>query len=196
MAYTKKTLADLKQSLCDRHDSGVLPTDSATLTFWTRLLNRGQAYCADKLRLTKSTSLTTVSGTIALPDDFIAIERVFEGTTEHVQIGIGDVASQDTDLYFWITGNHDSGFSLNTEEDVALTVIYSYRVPEMTTNIDECVIPDPEAVVAYAYSFLRKSETDPIGDADSALQECDNRLIEIQSVQNINDGGIGFSFNA
>ena len=78
MAYTKKTLADLLQGIADRHDSGVLPTSSADLSFWTRLLNKGQAYCADRLRLEKNTSLTTVSGTIALPDDFLVINRVFD----------------------------------------------------------------------------------------------------------------------
>jgi hypothetical protein len=196
MAYAKSTLADLKQSLADRHDSGILPTDSATLTFWTRLLNKGQAYCADKLRLTKPTSLTTSSGVIALPDDFIAIARIFEGENEYAQIGIDEVPYQEEAYVYWITGNHDTGFILNTANDVALTVIYSYRVADMSSDSDECVIPDPEAVVAYAYSFLRKSETDPIGDADASLQECDNRLTEIQSVQNINDGGLGFSFNA
>lgn len=196
MAYTKANLENLKQSLSDRHDSGVLPTDSATLTFWTRLLNRGQAYCADKLRLTKSVPLTTVSGTIALPDDFIAIARVFRDGNEYVHIGLDDVPYQSSGNNYWITGNHDTGFFLNTASDVILTVIYSYRVPEMVDNADECVIPDPEAVVSYSYSFLRKSETDPIGDADSALQECDNRLSEIISAQNINDGGLSFNFDA
>jgi hypothetical protein len=48
--------------------------------------------------------------------------------------------------------------------------------------------------VAYAYGMLRKSETDPIEDADSALQECDSRLLEIQSAQNLNNNFTGFTW--
>lgn len=194
MAYTKSTLADLRQSLADRHDSGVLPTDSATLSFWDRLFNKGSRYCSDKLRLTKSTSLTTVSGTIALPDDFIVIDKVFLGEQEYAQVSSEDPTEQKG-LVFWITGNHFDGFSLNTPEDETYDVKYAFRPAPMVNTTDVCVIPDPEAVVAYAYSFLRKSETDPIGDAESALQECDNRLAELQDSKLINDAFPGFTLN-
>lgn len=193
MAYTKKNLGNLKQSLADRHDSGVLPTDSATLTFWTRLLNRGQAYCSDKLRMIKSTDLTTSSGVIALPDDFITIDKVFKDTTEYSQISETDVLYQDTANTFWITGNHTDGFFLNSPLDETLTVKYAFRPAEMVSDSDVCVIPDPEAVVAYAYAMLRRSETDPIGDATTALQECDARLNEVQDAKNINDNFLGFT---
>lgn len=193
MAYTKKTLLDLKQSLADRHDSGVLPTASDTLTYWTRLLNRGQAYCADKLRMTKEATLTTSSGTIALPDDFILVDGVFNGTQEYSQIPQTDVLSQSTPLIYWITGNHTDGFYLNSPADEELTVKYAFRPAEMVNNTDVCIIPDPEAVVAYAYAMLRKSETDPIGDAEAALQECDARLSEIQDAHTINSAFNGFS---
>lgn len=194
MTYAKKTLSDLKQSLADRHDSGTLPTDTPTLTFWTRLLNRGVAYCVDRLRLVKSTSLTTSSGTIALPDDFIIIDQVLNDEDAPLsQIDQTDSKLLDGGLYFWITGNHDTGFYLNTYDDDTYTVYYSYRPADMSNDSDECVIPDPEAVVAYAYAYLRKSETDPIGDADSALQECDNRLAELQSANTINNNFTGFT---
>lgn len=192
MPYTQKTLADIQQSLADRHDSGVLPTSSTTLTFWTRLLNRGQAYCADKLRMVKSTSLTTSGGTIALPDDFLTIRRVYDSSNnESSQVDQDDLASHVSGA-FWITGNHSSGFSLNTTEDKTYTVEYTFKPVELSGASDVCIIPDPEAVVAFAYSFLRKSETDPIGDAESALQECDNRLVEMQSAYNVNNNFTGF----
>ena len=191
MAYTKKTLLDLKQSLADRHDSGVLPTSSATLAFWTRLLNNGINYCADKLRLGKETTLTTVNGTIALPDDFLVINKVFKGTTQ-----LSMISSDDNDfkvgLVYWISGNHFDGFFLNTTEDTDYTVDYSYKPAELVNNTDLCIIPDPEAPVAYAYGMLRKSETDPIGDASQALAECDARLSEIQDVYSINSNVGGF----
>lgn len=195
MPYTKKTLADLKQSLADRHDSGTLPTDSATLTLWTRLFNRGQAYCADKLKIITSTSLTTVSGTIALPDNFIAIDSVVDANGDKLFRIDQTQSVEASGNCFWITGNHDTGFYLNTPNDETYTVYYSYRPAEMSSDSDECIIPDPEAVVAYAYSFLRKSETDPIGDADKALEECDIRIVEMQGVKNINDNFEGFTLS-
>jgi hypothetical protein len=192
MPYTQKTLSDLKQSLADRHDSGTVPTDSSILAFYVRWLNKGQAYCADKLRITKLTSLTTSSGTIALPDDFLMIDSVITGDDVSLcQVGQRDVEKQDG-LAYWITGNHADGFALNTPEDKTYTVIYRFKPTEMSSDSDVCVIPDPEAVVAYAYSFIRKSETDPVGDAGSALQECDARLTEMIDTQNINNSAIGF----
>jgi hypothetical protein len=195
MTYARKTLADLKQSLADRHDSGTMPTAAATLTLWTRLLNRGQAYCADRLRLLKSTTLTTSSGTIALPIDFILISRVFNSSgTEQKQIAPDDVASQDNAGFFWIEGNQTDGFTLNAPTNEAWTVEYAFRPTDMSSDSDVCVIPDPEAVVAFAYAMLRKSETDPINDADSSLQECDERLKELNDANTINANFNGFTF--
>jgi len=192
MPYQKKTLADLQQSLADRHDAGTLPTSSATLAFWTRLLNRGVNYCADKLRINKSTTLTTASGTIALPDDFLVMNRVFDASNnEQSMVGQDDLANHTGSVY-WISGNQFDGFYLNAPSDKAYTVEYSFKPVEMATGTDKCIIPDPEAVVAYAYSFLRRSETDPIGDADKALQECDTRLTELQDAYSINSNFTGF----
>ena len=192
MAYTKKTFLGLKQSLSDRHDSGVLPTASATLSFWGRLLNRGMVYCSDKLRLAKEATLTTVSGTIALPDDFLVINKVFKGTTPLALISQDDNEFKNG-LVYWISGNHTDGFYLNTTDDETYTVEYSFRPAEMVADGEVCIIPDPEAVVSYAYAMLRKSETDPIGDADAALAECDTRLAEIQDAYSINTGFTGFT---
>lgn len=196
MPYAKKTLADLKQSLADKHDSGTLPTDSATLTYWTRLLNEGQAYCADILRLSKSTSLTTSSGTVALPDDFLLINKVVNSDySELSQISFEDSSGVE-DLVYWIKGDHTSGFSLNTPDDATYTVFYAYRPSPMSGATDVCIIPDPEAVVLYAYSKLRKAETDPLGDADSSMGEARKRLDELVSQYQMNEQPLGFTFYA
>ena len=196
MPYTPKTLTDCLQSLADRHESnGALPTSSATTSFWTRILNRGVAYCADKLRLEKSTTLTTVSGTIALPDDFLIINNVFDSSeNELYMVDSGDVPSQ-TGYAYWITGNQTDGFALNTPNDKAYTVKYSFRPTEMSSGTDVCIIPDPEIPVSYAYSFIRKTESDPFEDADAALAECDARIKELQSQVSINSDSIGFTWN-
>lgn len=194
MAYAKITLADLKQSLADRHDSGVLPTSSAILNFWTRLFNRGIAYCADRLRLTTSTSLTTSSGTIALPTDFMMIDSVIDQYDNPlVQVSKDDIPNQ-VGYTFWITGDHTNGFYLNTPSDETYTVTYVFKTSPLSSDSDICIIPDPEAVVAYAYGMLRKSETDPIEDADKSLAECDSRLKELQSSNSINDNVTGFDW--
>lgn len=190
--YTNLTLADCLQSLADRHDNGVLPTSSVTLSFYTRLLNRGVLYCADRLRLTKTTSLTTTSGTVALPDDFITRDSVFLNDTEYTLVDPTDTTQQVGTVY-WITGNQTDGFDFNVPEDDTYTVSYVFRPAKMTTNADICIIPDIEAVVAYAYARLRKGESDPFEDAAESLQECDARLKEIQSVNSINNDAIGFT---
>lgn len=193
MSYAKKTLADLKISLADKHDSGTLPTDSTTLAYWTRLLNQGIAYCADQLRLTKSTSLTTASGTIVLPDDFIFIDKVVN--SEGVQLLQIDKEDADTaeGLVFWITGNHLNDFYLNTPDNETYTVWYAFRPSELSSNSDEVIIPDAEAVVQFAYSKLRKAETDPLEDADAAMADCNRRLDEIKSHTILNQANYGFT---
>lgn len=194
MPYTQSTLSTLKQSLADRHDSGVLPTSSVTLTFWTRLLNRGIEYCTDRLRLEKNASLTTSSGTIALPDDFLTVNRVVDsGDQDLYMVDADDIPSHISRAY-WITGNQTDGFYLNTVNDETYTVYYAFKPSPLSSDSDVCIIPDPEAPVAMAYSLLRKSETDPIEDADAAMQECDSRLNELISAKNINDNFTGFTW--
>lgn len=195
MAYTPAKLSDLKQGLADRHDSGVLPTSSVTLSFWTRLLNRGILYCADRLGLNKETTLTTSSGSISLPDDFISINTVHDANgNEQTLVNETEKELQKYDV-FWITGNQTDGFVLHAPEDEAFTVNYYFRPTPLVNDTDECIIPDPEAVVAYAYGMLRKSETDPIEDADASLQECENRLKTIADAISDNEGATEFTWN-
>lgn len=198
MPFTVKTLADLKQSLADRHEAGELPTESYILSYWTRLLNRAKDYCADRLQLTKSTSLTTSSGTIALPDDFMTVIDVVDSNEMKWMLIPKENSDYAGPYCYWITGNQDSRFSLNTATgyDQTFTVYYSYRPGDMSSDSDECVIPDSEAVVARAYGMLRMAEFDPAEDADKAINECERRLDEIIAQRNSNDGPQGFTLQA
>ena len=193
--YIKKTLTGCLQALADRHESsGVIPASSAVTSLWTRLLNRGVNYCADKLRLTKSTTLTTTSGSVAFPVDFLVRDSVFVDSQEYLQVDPSD-ETQHVGLTYWITGNQTDGFTLNVPTDNTFTVSYSFKPTEMVSGTDVCVIPDIEAPVSFAYSLLRKKESDPFEDADKALQECDSRLKELQSQVAINSNSIGFTWN-
>lgn len=190
MAFTPKTLGDLKQSLADRHEAGDLPTDSTTLSYWTRLLNRAKDYCADRLKLTKSASVTTVSGTATLADDFLADVALVTSGGETWTLISKENSVMAGPMTYWITGNQDTRFTLNTitGQDQTFSHYYIYRPEDMSADADECVIPDPEAVVARAYGMLRMAEFDPAEDADKSLGECDRRLDEIIYQRNINDG--------
>lgn len=194
MPYTIKTLTDCHQRLADMHDNGVIPTSSVILAKYTRFINDGVAYCADKLRLTKTASLTTSSGSVSLPDDFLIRDSVFVGDQEYEQVDPSDIPLH-TGYVYWITGNQMDGFKLNVPDDDTFSVTYGFKPAEMVNLTDKCIIPDILAPVAYAYSFIRRSESDPFEDADKSLQECDTRLKEIQSQSAINNVAINFSWN-
>lgn len=191
MPFTPKTFGDLKQSLADRHDSGTLPTDSATLSYWARLLNRAKDYCADRLKLVTSTSLTTSSGTVAIPDDFMQDVALVDSNDLTWQLIPADESDVAVGTSYWITGSQTGGFTLNTLTgyDQTFTYYYQYRPIDMSADADECPIPDPEAVVARAYASLRMAETDPLDDAQMSFQECDRRLDEVIAQRNVNQGG-------
>lgn len=196
MAYAKKTLADLKQSLADKHDSGTLPTDSATLTYWTRLINEGQAYCAGKLRFVKSSSLTTSSHTASLPTDFEMVHKLLNSSgIPLTQISEQESVNVTDGLIYWITGDHASGFTINTGSDGTYTLYYTYHPSPLSSDSDTCIIPDPEAVSLYAYAKLRMAETDPLGDADKSMNEARQRITEMSDKLSENESDIGFYIN-
>lgn len=93
---------------------------------------------------------------------------------------------------YWITGNHFDGWSLNTNDDEAYTVWYVFKPAEMSATSDLCIIPDPVAVVCYAYAKLRMAQTDPLEDADKEMGECNRRLDEVISANSVNEGGQSF----
>lgn len=154
------------------------------------MLNDGQDYCVRRLNQKKSTSLTTTSGSVALPDDFKSIEEVVdEDGNQLAQISKEDSASASGSC-FWVTGNHLDGYTLNTPDDVQYTVWYSFHPAKMVNTTDECIISDPVAVVCYAYSKLRMAQTDPLEDADKEMSECERRINEMEFHEIKNDEGI------
>lgn len=189
MPYAKKTLSNLQQSLADKISAGVIPTSSVKIAYWNRMLNEGQNYCSDKLSLSKKTTLTTVSGTIALPDDFNRIGTVSNSSGIELSQINKEYSEQLPGGVFWITGNHFDGWYLNTNEDATYTVWYVFKPTEMSATSDLCIIPDPVAVVCYAYSKLRMAQTDPLEDADKEMGECNQRLDEVIAANSVNDGG-------
>ncbi len=192
MAYTPKTLSDMKQSLADRHDNGTVPTDSTILAKYVRLLNRGVEYCADELKYTKETTVVVTNGVGDLPDDFIEPKNIFDSSNnEYFQIGQEKVAYR-IGLRYWISGNQTDGFVLNTPNDDTFTVQYAFRPAPLVDNTDICLIPDIEAPVAYAYAMLRKGESDPFEDAELSLQECDDRIAKMSSTNSSNNEVSGF----
>lgn len=192
MSYTPKTLSDMKQSLADRHDNGTVPANSTILARYVRLLNRGVEYCADRLRITKETTVTVTNGVGDLPDDFIVVKNVFDSSdNEYFPIGAEKVAYR-VGLRYWITGNQTDGFVLNTPTDGTFTVQYAFRPAPLVDNTDICLIPDIEAPVAFAYAMLRKVESDPFEDSELSLQECEDRIAEMASALGINEESTGF----
>lgn len=190
--YALKTLADLKASLSDRHDNGVVPINTTILAKYVRLLNRGVEYCADKMRVSKPTTVTVASGVGDLPLDFIIANSVFNGDIEYKKVDKSDKTVQ-LGYVFWITGNQTDGFVLNVPTDGDYVVNYSFKPTWMSSDADVCLIPDIEAPVSYAYAMLRKSESDPFEDSERSLQECDARISEMNSQIAINDDGVGFT---
>lgn len=188
------TLSNLLQFLADKHASGVIPTESQTISFWTRLLNEGQEYCADRLQIEKQDDITTSSYEVALPSDFLSIiSLVRKESGEQLKLINASHSENAPAGFFWITGDDVTGRTLHTPSDETFTIHYVINATPMVNNTDVCIIPDPYAVVCYAYAKLRQSETDPIGDAGAHLAECERRLDKIIDQRVANSGGYGFT---
>lgn len=192
MAYVKTTFLDCRQSLADKHDSGVLPSDAQSLSFWNRLLNRAKDYAVEYIRLTKTVPLTTVSGSVALPDEHIFIDSIFNSSNIELVLVPSDAVDEQAGYVYWVTGNEIDGHTLHTTTDETFSVTYTYRVGDMVNDSDICIIPNEEIISLIAYSKLRKSETDPLGDADSSMAEAIRLLNEYVDQRQLNDRALGF----
>lgn len=188
MAYIKATLADLDLAFAYRYGESAAPSDSVKLAKRRHFFNRAVQYIADKLQLTKSSTVTVSSGTGSLPTDFKGMIRVEDGDGSQYLPVNKEESNPASGLIYWITGDHASGLSLNTKKDGNFTVFYEYFPSPMENTTDVCIIQDPEAVVAYAYGMVRKSETDPLQDADKALTECETRIQQMGKAMSENSG--------
>jgi len=191
--YSKATFLDAKTSLAYRYGETTVPTSSDTnRNHW---INKGVEYMSQFLYKKKAT-LAVVNGVGDLPDDFRFVsDRVIYDADRNPyhQISEDDQIKQDSGYFFWISGNPVDGYVLNTYTDATFTFFYTFWPSPMTLNTDVCIIPDIEAVSAYAYAYLRKSQTDPLGDADKNLQEAENRLKDMIHAQNQNENSLTFS---
>jgi hypothetical protein len=190
MAYAKSTFLDAQTSLAYRYGETVVPTtNNANRLHW---INKGVEYLSQFLYKKKGT-VTVASGIANLPTDF---RFIYEGViydadkNQYIQINEDDSLKYEDGYLFWISGNPTDGYVLNTYADATFDFFYTFYPSPMTLSTDVCIIPDIEAVSAYAYAYLRKSQTDPLGDADKNLQEAENRLKEMIYAQNQNSDGL------
>jgi len=192
MAFSKTTFNDLKLSLAYRYGETAIPSSGdSNRNFW---LNKAVQYMANKIGLVKKTSLTVSSGSVSLPDDFVSPVKLKDSDDSvFTQVDQEDYDS-DVGNTYTIEGNQTDGWTLYASSDGTYTLFYKYRPEDMSSDSDVCVIPDGEAVVAYAYGMLRKSETDPLGDAGSALQEAESRLAKMIRDYQETDKRLTFTF--
>jgi len=198
MAYSKSTFNDILLSVSYRYGEISVPTNGIeNRKYW---VNKGIEYCVEKLKMRKSVPVTVLNGVCSLDAvltdpalDFKAISKLVDSNgIEYRVVTIEEYAKQPSDKICSISGNHITGNILNVKTDGDYTLFY-YFYPEKISNDDDiCIIQDPEAVVSYAYAQLRLSETDPIGDAQRNLDECNERIRNMAADMSINEGDLSF----
>jgi hypothetical protein len=182
MAYSKATFNDILLSLSYRYGEASVPAAGIdNRKYW---VNRGIEFIVDKLQLNKSVSVTVASGVCNLSvtpssdpaPDFKSFDKLLDSTGLEVPM----VSKSDYTLMggqvCCITGDHATGYVLNVKTDGTYTLYYQYYISPLVSTTDICPISDPEAVAAYAYAQIRLSETDPLEDANTNMQECLNRI--------------------
>lgn len=176
MAYAKTTYTQLQLSLAYKYGEDAIPSSgTANRNHW---LNKAVQYIADRLKLQKNASVVVSSGSGNMPTDFKTIIRVVDSdNVQWEQVNKEDYDSVTSPAQvFTISGNHLDGYTLKTKDDGTFTIHYYFHPDDMSASSDVCIIPDGEAVVCYSYAMLRKSETDPLGDAQSNLDEMERRI--------------------
>ena len=201
MAYAKHTLGDILLSLSYRYGESAIPsTGIDNRKYW---INRGVEFCVDQLKMKKTASVTVVDGTANLSvttanpaPDFKSVFQLRDSSgNEYLLVTEEEYESTDnptTARVFCISGSHKDGYVLKAKNDDTYTLWYRFHISPMTATTDECVVPDPEAVVAYAYSQLRMSETDPLEDAEKNMDECRERIAAMAEDLNKNEGDLRF----
>lgn len=196
MAYAKTTLNDLLLSFSYRYgESSIPPSGTEKRVYW---INRGIDYIVNRLELTKSASvivsgntcdLNGATGTVADFKSFIRLEDSSQNT--YTLVNPADYEASEGTVCA-ITGDHSSGYTLKVKYDGTYTLYYSFHFSPLVNLTDECIVYDPEAVVAYAYAQMRLSETDPLQDASRNLEECEARIRMMSSDINRNEGDLRF----
>ena len=174
--YTKTTLLDIKTALSYRYGEETLPTDSATVSKRNHFINRGIEYILSRLKPVKKTTLTVASGTVTLPTDFRTPFFIFDTAGNQLSQISKTESTATTGFVYWIDGTFKDGYTFNTSTDGDYDVFYEYYPAPLASDVDISEVADGEAVACYAYAMIRKSESDPLDDADKSLTECENRI--------------------
>lgn len=197
MAYSKPTFGQILLSLSYRYGENAVPSAGIdNRKYW---VNRGIEFCAEQLDLKKSVAVTVASGVADLSVSSAGVAPDFKSIIELRDSGGNKYTIVSQEEYqamsgacCSITGNHADGFTLNVKNDGDYTLWYRFYTDPLVNDADECIIPDPEAVAAYAYSSLRKSETDPLEDAEKNMDECLERIADMADNINRNEGDLSF----
>lgn len=198
MAYAKSTFNDILQALSYRYGETVVPTSGIdNRKYW---VNRGIEFCIEELNMQKSASVVVASGVcplnVATTDpvpDFKSVVVLRDSSNQPpYKLCRPDEYAIKVGNYYAITGNHSDGFVLNAKHDGVFELHYYFYTSPLSATTDVSVIPDPEAVAAYAYAMLRKSETDPLEDADKNMEECRERIGKMAENIARNEGDLTF----
>jgi len=194
MAYAKATLGDLLLSLSYRYGESSTPSSGIeNRKYW---LNQGVNYIVDQLRPVQVDTITVASGTCDLSSstgstlDFRAFVKLLDSNNYSIELLSPEDYAHASGNVCSITGNHTSGFTLNVKTDGTYTLWYRFYPSPMSADGDICIVSDPEAVVAFAYAQIRRSETDPLGDVQRNLDEVQDRIDNMAEEIARNEGAL------
>ena len=182
MTYAKPTFGDMQLSLAYRYGETAIPSSgTANRNYW---INRGVHYVLDKIKPLKSVSVVVSGGeyNLSATIDFKSADKLLDSQSN-------EYSGVAPDKYAQVEGNWytiDNGI-LKAKSNDTFTMWYRYFPDTLTTTADVCPFTDSEAPVAYAYAMLRKSETDPLEDADKNMTECEERIKLMQINENENN---------
>lgn len=197
MSYAKSTFNDILLSMSYRYGETSVPSSGIdNRKYW---INRGIEFCVEQMDMQKSVSVVVTSGVADLnvstanpaPDFKSVVELRDSSDQKYTRVRSDEYAKRIGNVYC-ITGNHADGFVLNAKNDDTFTLHYRFYTTPLLNLTDVCIIPDPEAVAAYAYAQIRMSETDPLEDAQKNMDECKERIASMSENISRNEGDLTF----
>lgn len=193
--YSKFTLGDILLSFSFRYgESGIPSSGTSNRIYWA---NRGVEYALSRLKIVFQKEITVTNGEANLNradgqvPDFKSIVKLLDSSGREVKL-VDQTSYLTAPFGACIVGDHLRGYTLKVKEDGTYILFYRLYLTPMQSLTDICIIPDPECIAAYAYAQIRRSETDPLGDADNNLKECDSRIEAMIEDINRNEGDLTF----
>lgn len=196
MAYAKQTFNDVLTSVAYRYGETSVPASG--IDNWKHWANKGVEYCAERLDLKKSVSITTINDVCVLNAsitdpamDFKSVSKLVDVNGRVIPISNNYERKVASAYTFSLTGDHATGITLHAA-DGTYTLYYNFYPAPMVSLTDVCIIPDGEAVSAFVYAQIRRSETDPLNDVEKNLQEVENRINKMSEELSKNEGDLRF----